>query len=729
VLSGVFVLAYAIVELIEAGLSITLGAFLAGVGPEYWLMVVTLPLTFMALAYIAGRQRDRTVALAREREALNDILRTLLHVSDPDLEPSLARALDQIAAVLQATAAALLTADHAQWLLRAATSRTALDWARLPPDLPWPPDAVQRIVSRPAPDAVDALPPAGRTYHIVCVAVYADEQPAGWLILLTAQAPAVQRRADDLLITLADQIGVALARARHYATLRRRARDLEAITQMNRLLLAGMGLDELLGTIVNSAQVRFGLPYVTVMWIDETAHEFYLRAQAGPLTAQAVPNFRQRLTEGLAARVLRTGQPYLARDTEQEPDYIPPVKAPIRSLLLTPLRTAEGVIGVMTFESLAADAFSADEVSALTALTDQAAIAAENAGLLLETQRERQRAGAILHSARDVVLLIDADGYVQLLNPAAERLLGVDASAVVGRPIEEVLRFPVVLEACQQHISEEQSFEATLDNAETYLVTITTAKDETGTGFGRVVIMRDITYLKRLDQFKSQMVQLASHDLRTPLGVAIGYLEVLKEDLKPATPFRERALQGMDAALNRMQTLVVELLDLERVESGVDRLHVRTDVGSLATAVVAEFEVAAHTRQQHLELLRHADLPPVMGDPARLKQAIGNLVSNALKYTPDGGSIWVHLRCDDQRIVVEVQDTGYGIPTEAQAKLFQRFYRVSFPGVENIPGTGLGLSLVKAVVEQHGGRVAAESKLGAGSTFRIWLPAADGEYG
>jgi signal transduction histidine kinase len=118
------------------------------------------------------------------------------------------------------------------------------------------------------------------------------------------------------------------------------------------------------------------------------------------------------------------------------------------------------------------------------------------------------------------------------------------------------------------------------------------------------------------------------------------------------------------------------------------------------------------------------DLPPVVGDPVRLKQAIGNLLDNAVKYTPEGGSIWVRMRLDEQRILIEVQDTGYGIPAAAQAKLFQRFYRIQIPGAENVIGTGLGLSLVKAVVEQHGGRVAAESEEGQGSTFRLWLPIA-----
>jgi signal transduction histidine kinase len=129
-----------------------------------------------------------------------------------------------------------------------------------------------------------------------------------------------------------------------------------------------------------------------------------------------------------------------------------------------------------------------------------------------------------------------------------------------------------------------------------------------------------------------------------------------------------------------MQTLVVELLDLERVESGVDRLRVLTDVGSLAAEAVAEFQEAARAQQQKLELAVPLNLPLIMGDPVRLKQAIGNLINNAVKYTQDGGSIWVRVRPDDQHILIEVQDNGYGISAEAQAKLFQRFYRIRIPG-------------------------------------------------
>jgi two-component system sensor histidine kinase VicK len=254
------------------------------------------------------------------------------------------------------------------------------------------------------------------------------------------------------------------------------------------------------------------------------------------------------------------------------------------------------------------------------------------------------------------------------------------------------------------------------------LATVNTARDEAGTVFGRVVIMRDITYLKQLDQFKTQMMQLASHDLRSPLGVAFGYLDVLLEDLQPLTPFHEKALQGIETALNRMQTLVTELLDLDRIESGVDQISEPIDIGTLVADVMLDYAESARMKRQQLELLSGAGSPIINGDPPRLKQALSNLISNAVKYTPEGGQITVRLSRVEQRVLIEVQDTGYGIPASAQAKLFQRFFRAKAPGTENIPGMGLGLSLAKAVIDQHGGKITVESETGQGSTFQVWLP-------
>jgi two-component system phosphate regulon sensor histidine kinase PhoR len=346
-----------------------------------------------------------------------------------------------------------------------------------------------------------------------------------------------------------------------------------------------------------------------------------------------------------------------------------------------------------------------------------------------EAQRERRRVSAILRSTVDVILLVDAQGLVQLMNPAAERLLSQVADEAVGRPIDQVLIHRPLLDVYRHAVASPgsdavQTAEATLDNGATYLVTITLVRDEDHTFLGRVVALKDITPLKQLDRYKSQMLQMASHDLRTPLGVATGYVELLGSDLQPLTPLRSKLLQGLESSLERMESLITELLDVERVESGVDVTRVPLDVRQLAEMVVQELQDVANRRQQTLRLDEPPQIPSILGDPVQLKQAFSNLVDNALKYTPEGGQVWVRLKQSANEVVFEVQDTGYGIPLAVQSKLFQRFYRAKVPGTETTPGTGLGLSLVKAIVEQHGGRVAVESVEKQGSTFRVWLPAA-----
>ena len=457
VISLLFVVLYTALEMMEPHSQPTFNQFLASAGLEYWL-VLTLPITLTLVAYWAGRQRDRVTTYARDRDTLNAILRSLLYAPDPDLDQTLPQVLGRVATALGADEAVVLIHQHEEWIVRAATRDMPDTATDIVQRLAWPPPALTPI----ALDLDQTLPSAGTSsdfHRAVLQAVRGEAQPLGWLVLLSRTAQALRHFDNEWLVTVADQIGAALARARQVALIRRRARDLEALAQINRTLLAGMDLDSLLDAIVNSAQVRFGLPYVTVMWIDAAAGEFYLRAQAGPLLASAIPHFRQKLNEGLAAEVLRTGQPYLAHDTHHEPAYIPPVRAEIRSLLLAPLKVTGQVVGVMTFESLSVDAFSAEDVTALTTLADQAAIAAENARLLAAAQRERQRVIAILHSTHDAVLLIDLGGVVQLINPAAERLVDKPAADVIGHPIEQLPQLESVAA-----VTEEQSFEATLDN-------------------------------------------------------------------------------------------------------------------------------------------------------------------------------------------------------------------------------------------------------------------------
>jgi signal transduction histidine kinase len=230
--------------------------------------------------------------------------------------------------------------------------------------------------------------------------------------------------------------------------------------------------------------------------------------------------------------------------------------------------------------------------------------------------------------------------------------------------------------------------------------------------------------VSELENMKSEMIRMASHDLRNPLGNAVGYFELLMTSVENGLSANQKEyVNSIRRSTEVMQTLIEDLLTLERVESERQTAWVEVDFENLVQETVDGQQTAAELKHQSLSL--HVDNPQpikVFGSKTQLRQAVTNFVNNAIKYTPDDGRIEVRLSTNDNRIVFEVEDNGYGISEERQGKLFQRFYRAREEVTDHIPGTGLGLSLVKTVVERHGGKVWVRSALGKGSTFGFSLP-------
>jgi signal transduction histidine kinase len=218
------------------------------------------------------------------------------------------------------------------------------------------------------------------------------------------------------------------------------------------------------------------------------------------------------------------------------------------------------------------------------------------------------------------------------------------------------------------------------------------------------------------------MILTASHDLRNPVNLTLGALDMLNQNLTDLTPVQREVLDLALLGVRRIETLISDLLDLERVERRVGLTLNECNVTEIARTVVMENRMQAQSKHQTLDADLPDGLPPVWGDVQRLYQVVANLVSNAIKYTPAGGRIGVSLHREDEQLLLEVTDTGYGIPQEAQARVFERFYRVSGSSSIDVGGTGLGLALVKSIVDQHGGRVWVTSQVGHGSTFNVSLP-------
>jgi signal transduction histidine kinase len=231
---------------------------------------------------------------------------------------------------------------------------------------------------------------------------------------------------------------------------------------------------------------------------------------------------------------------------------------------------------------------------------------------------------------------------------------------------------------------------------------------------------------QELERLKSEMIRMASHDLRNPLNNLIGYTQLLEMSLEEAgmTSAQQMYLRYMNSSSETMRVLLEDLLTLERIESERAREWRPFDLSSLVAEVVESQLAGAAFKGQTLTLEGSPGLPPILGSLAQLRQAVANLIGNAIKYTPEGGHIAVTVRREEGGVAVSVADDGYGISPARQERIFERFYRAREPGTEHVAGTGLGLSLVKTVIERHGGRVWFSSVPGEGSTFGLWVPAA-----
>jgi two-component system NtrC family sensor kinase len=260
--------------------------------------------------------------------------------------------------------------------------------------------------------------------------------------------------------------------------------------------------------------------------------------------------------------------------------------------------------------------------------------------------------------------------------------------------------------------------EIPLDDGRIFYATLTPIPE-----VGRAVIMQDITYFKELDRLKSDFVSTVSHDLRAPLTSVKAYAQMLEMagDLNDKqTLFMNRIVKATD----HIAALINDLLDLSRIEAGVDLELSALDLDRLATEVVAEFQEAAGGKRQQLVYHSSGQPTPVVGNELRLKQVLSNLIGNALKYTPEGGRILAMTQRSDTQVLLKVEDNGLGIPPADLPFVFDKFYRVKNDDRAEIQGTGLGLAICKSIIEKYGGSVWVESQYQQGSSFTFTLPLA-----
>lgn len=346
---------------------------------------------------------------------------------------------------------------------------------------------------------------------------------------------------------------------------------------------------------------------------------------------------------------------------------------------------------------------------------------------------DRNKLAAILSSMVEGVVAVDREERVVHLNDVAARLLSTSAAGALGKPIAEVTSLKEVREALTGALGQaapnvvEVRLRPPGAREQVLELHAATMRAADGTSTGAVVILYDVSELRRLETLRREFVANVSHELKTPLTAICGLTETLLDDEHMDPPTTHRFLEKIQKQSERLATLVRDLLTLSRVESeeaSLERLLL-----DLREPVRESFKGLAAAGEEKALVLA-LEVPDgqvvVHGDRELLRQLVDNLVDNAIKYTRQGGRICVRLRTDAAHATIEVQDTGIGIAPADQPRIFERFYRVDKARSRDLGGTGLGLSIVKHITLAHDGQVSIESVLGEGSTFRVRIPLAPG---
>ena len=347
---------------------------------------------------------------------------------------------------------------------------------------------------------------------------------------------------------------------------------------------------------------------------------------------------------------------------------------------------------------------------------------------------EKRHIEAVIHAISDGVLVMDAFGDLVLTNAAAESIFGFTFDSTARKPIEEAItdkRFLELLHEMREtgvfvpHRTVEW-IQGAGEQARTWRVILNTVVESRKRDriSGVVAVLHDVTKEKEIARMKSDFVSNVSHELKAPLASIKAYAEMLADGEAADDAEAGEFLQVITNEADRLGRLIENILNLSRLESGLVPVN-KTDLA--VTEILRDVGEVMTPQALKRSIRLEADLAPVFfrvhGDRDMLYQAVLNVVSNAVKYTPDGGQVRVSTYLEDGSVVVDVADTGYGIPPEDIEKVFEKFFR-SRQSAKAAAGTGLGLPLVRHIVETvHGGRVAVESEVGKGSIFRLYLPA------
>jgi signal transduction histidine kinase/GAF domain-containing protein len=620
---------------------------------------------------------------------------------------------------------------------------------------------------------------------VAAIPLMVQERLVGVLLAGSSEADEISNRELASLQAFAQQAATAVEKAQLFAETERRLREVTTLYDLANQLSGSLQLERVLETLVSALRAAVGCRGCALFLLDQETRLLEIKAAAG-----LKPKWREaaklRVGEGIAGRVVETGEAVYISDVRRDPGYVTFDPA-VRSILAVPMISQGQIIGALNVDDDSTDAFTPDLEQLLTIAASQAAVSITNASLFEETVSEKKRTEAIIHHMADGLLMLDESLRVVRMNPALEQMLGVKADAVLGRSLPDLNHDPAaepLLTVSRIEISQEEAGRWRLDGAplpcadcivrlpalpgdggESGLPERTTVHcsqcaafqryaqihkeqgvierelalgapinrilkvssslvlDASGKTLGQVKVVYDVTKERELDQMKADFVSMISHELRTPLFAIQGFVRLILDGQVPDDKTRADFLSIVEEQTENLTHMVNELLDLSRLEAGLIDLELETvEIAAVIRQTLFKLGSLAQNKEIALKMRVGDDVPALMADRRWLGHVVTNLVSNAIKFTPQGGQVWVLAKRRASEMVVQVIDSGIGIPPEAQEKLFSKFYQVDGSVTRKEKGTGLGLYIAKQIVEAHGGKIWVKSRKGKGSAFSFSLP-------
>jgi PAS domain S-box-containing protein len=521
-----------------------------------------------------------------------------------------------------------------------------------------------------------------------------------------------------------------------------RLRLRENLLRISRAITAQLDLNSVLDIVIKVAvEMLAGTCGFIALYEDDDSETLRIRASAN-LPQDVWPDFAPFLDPAVldASRDVAEKILHNIADT---------TGMSLRQVIALPLTYLESHIGIIyVFRAALNVGFSEDDERVLQAFAGQAAIAVSNARLYQRVVREKQHLNAIIEQSADGVMILDGRWRITTFNKAMETLTGWPRSEAIGRPCAEILNIrdqqdeDICTNRCPlqkgANVVNNMSNNASnpvvegriinRDSREFYVqIRYAPQYGPNQTFLGAIANVRDITEQKKEEELQSTFVSIISHELKTPVSIIKGYAETLsREDAQWSDEVIRDGLRVIEGEADRLARQIQDLLDVSRLQTGWIHMEMTEwDFPQLAKDVTQGFATQVDNRFE-FELRFPDEFPPVHADYERVRMVLSNLVSNAIKYSPDGGLIRIGGRADmeQERAILYVSDQGVGIPPEELERVFERFYRIDNRLRRKTQGTGLGLYLTRAIVKAHGGDISVESKMGRGSRFLFTLPIA-----